>query len=118
MPYALIEINYVGICHSNIHHGHGDWGPAHYPAVPGHEIAGAVTARTSSSVSLTASPWTKPPRCCREHQRPLATAPVGRRPQHRGGGRVDRATQQVARDEGRVGPATHIVRHGRTSATG
>ncbi|MCG7375472.1 NAD(P)-dependent alcohol dehydrogenase [Paenibacillus sp. ACRSA] len=40
---VLIEIKYSGICHSDIHTAHGDWGPVNYPLVPGHEIAGVVT---------------------------------------------------------------------------
>jgi uncharacterized zinc-type alcohol dehydrogenase-like protein len=40
---VLIEIKYAGICHSDIHTARGDWGPATYPLVPGHEIAGIVT---------------------------------------------------------------------------
>ncbi|MFJ5770322.1 NAD(P)-dependent alcohol dehydrogenase [Psychrobacillus sp. NPDC093180] len=40
---VLIEIKYAGICHSDIHTAHGEWGPVHYPLVPGHEIAGVVT---------------------------------------------------------------------------
>ncbi|WP_077488344.1 NAD(P)-dependent alcohol dehydrogenase [Sinomonas mesophila] len=40
---VLIEIKYAGICHSDIHTVRGDWGPASYPLVPGHEIAGVVT---------------------------------------------------------------------------
>ncbi|ASN03615.1 NAD(P)-dependent alcohol dehydrogenase [Virgibacillus necropolis] len=40
---VLIEIKYAGICHSDIHTAHGDWGDVHYPIVPGHEIAGIVT---------------------------------------------------------------------------
>ena len=40
---VLIEIAYAGICHSDIHTVRGDWGPASYPLVPGHEIAGVVT---------------------------------------------------------------------------
>ncbi|MDW5596007.1 NAD(P)-dependent alcohol dehydrogenase [Conexibacter stalactiti] len=39
---VLIEIKYAGICHSDIHTARGDWGPAAYPLVPGHEIAGIV----------------------------------------------------------------------------
>ncbi|GIN74566.1 alcohol dehydrogenase [Bacillus sp. J14TS2] len=39
----LIEIKYAGICHSDIHTAHGEWGDVHYPLVPGHEIAGIVT---------------------------------------------------------------------------
>ncbi|MDU9418725.1 NAD(P)-dependent alcohol dehydrogenase [Staphylococcus lloydii] len=38
----LIEIKYAGICHSDIHIAHGEWGPINYPLVPGHEIAGIV----------------------------------------------------------------------------
>ncbi|MEX6379021.1 NAD(P)-dependent alcohol dehydrogenase [Staphylococcus saprophyticus] len=38
----LIEIKYAGICHSDIHTAHGEWGPVNYPLVPGHEIAGIV----------------------------------------------------------------------------
>lgn len=41
---VLIEIKYAGICHSDIHTVRGDWGPQQYPIVPGHEIAGIVTA--------------------------------------------------------------------------
>ena len=38
------EINYAGICHSDIHQAREDWGPALFPMVPGHEIVGTVTA--------------------------------------------------------------------------
>ncbi|NMD71254.1 NAD(P)-dependent alcohol dehydrogenase [Bacillus sp. DNRA2] len=41
---VLIEIKYAGICHSDIHTAHGEWGPVNYPLVPGHEIAGIVTS--------------------------------------------------------------------------
>jgi alcohol dehydrogenase (NADP+) len=41
---VLIEIHYAGICHSDIHTAHGEWGTVNYPLVPGHEIAGIVTA--------------------------------------------------------------------------
>lgn len=40
---VLIDIYYAGICHSDIHHVHEDWGPSHYPQVPGHEIVGRVS---------------------------------------------------------------------------
>jgi alcohol dehydrogenase (NADP+) len=40
----LIEIKYSGICHSDIHVIKGHWGKQQYPQVPGHEIAGIVTA--------------------------------------------------------------------------
>jgi len=41
---VLIEIEYAGICHSDIHTVHGDWGPQPFPVVPGHEIVGLVAA--------------------------------------------------------------------------
>jgi len=39
---VLVDIAYAGICHSDIHTARGEWGPARYPLVPGHEIAGVV----------------------------------------------------------------------------
>ena len=39
---VLIEIEYAGICHSDIHTVRGDWGPQPFPVVPGHEIVGVV----------------------------------------------------------------------------
>lgn len=38
-----IEILYCGICHSDLHAAHNDWGATTYPIVPGHEIVGRVT---------------------------------------------------------------------------
>ena len=40
---VLIEVQYAGICHSDIHTVNGDWGPQPFPVVPGHEILGVVT---------------------------------------------------------------------------
>jgi alcohol dehydrogenase (NADP+) len=40
----LLDIKFCGICHSDIHQIHGDWGPQQYPQVPGHEITGVVAA--------------------------------------------------------------------------
>jgi uncharacterized zinc-type alcohol dehydrogenase-like protein len=39
---VLIKIAFAGICHSDIHTGRNEWGEAHFPLVPGHEIAGTV----------------------------------------------------------------------------
>jgi alcohol dehydrogenase (NADP+) len=41
---VLIDIKFSGICHSDIHTIRGHWGKQAYPQVPGHEIAGIVTA--------------------------------------------------------------------------
>jgi uncharacterized zinc-type alcohol dehydrogenase-like protein len=40
---VALEIQYAGICHSDIHQAREEWGPAIFPMVPGHEIAGVVT---------------------------------------------------------------------------
>jgi uncharacterized zinc-type alcohol dehydrogenase-like protein len=39
-----IEIRYCGVCHSDLHFARNEWGFTQYPAVPGHEIVGRVTA--------------------------------------------------------------------------
>ena len=41
---VLLDIRFCGICHSDIHHCRGEWGRVPYPDVPGHEIAGVVSA--------------------------------------------------------------------------
>src|SRR5947209_17661759 len=47
---VLIDIQYAGICHSDIHTVNGDWGPQPFPVVPGHEIVGVV-AETGADVT-------------------------------------------------------------------
>jgi alcohol dehydrogenase (NADP+) len=42
----VIDIQYCGICHSDIHQAKNEWAdtmPAMYPMVPGHEIVGRIT---------------------------------------------------------------------------
>lgn len=39
-----IEILYCGVCHSDLHTVRDEWGGTVYPALPGHEIVGRVTA--------------------------------------------------------------------------
>ncbi len=41
---VAIEILYCGVCHSDLHTARGEWGGVRFPAVPGHEIVGRVTA--------------------------------------------------------------------------
>jgi len=41
---VAIDIQYCGICHSDIHQAWDEWGGSAFPMVPGHEIAGVVTA--------------------------------------------------------------------------
>jgi uncharacterized zinc-type alcohol dehydrogenase-like protein len=37
-----IDIEFCGICHSDVHTARNEWGSTTYPVVPGHEIAGRV----------------------------------------------------------------------------
>jgi len=39
-----IDVEFAGICHSDIHQVREEWGTAIFPMVPGHEIVGTVTA--------------------------------------------------------------------------
>src|SRR5579862_3895223 len=41
---VAIDIKFCGICHSDIHQAWDEWGGSIFPMVPGHEIAGVVTA--------------------------------------------------------------------------
>ncbi|MDN7874895.1 NAD(P)-dependent alcohol dehydrogenase [Burkholderia aenigmatica] len=47
---VAVQIHYCGICHSDIHTIHEDWGKTGFPLITGHEVAGVVVA-TGSSVS-------------------------------------------------------------------
>ncbi|WP_249019827.1 NAD(P)-dependent alcohol dehydrogenase [Conexibacter sp. S30A1] len=41
---VLIDIAYCGICHSDVSYVDNEWGRTIFPLVPGHEIAGVVSA--------------------------------------------------------------------------
>lgn len=41
---VVVDIQYCGVCHSDIHQTRNEWGNATYPMVPGHEIIGRVTS--------------------------------------------------------------------------
>lgn len=41
---VVLDIQFCGICHSDIHQARNEWGNAIYPMVPGHEIVGKVAA--------------------------------------------------------------------------
>ncbi|RYF85768.1 MAG: NAD(P)-dependent alcohol dehydrogenase [Chitinophagaceae bacterium] len=40
---VLIDIQFCGVCHTDIHFVRNEWGISVYPMVPGHEIVGSVT---------------------------------------------------------------------------
>jgi uncharacterized zinc-type alcohol dehydrogenase-like protein len=44
----LIDIDFCGICHSDIHQTRDEWGGAIFPMVPGHEIVGHVASKGSA----------------------------------------------------------------------
>ena len=46
----LIEIQFCGVCHSDIHQARNEWGNSIFPMVPGHEIVGRV-AQVGADVS-------------------------------------------------------------------
>jgi uncharacterized zinc-type alcohol dehydrogenase-like protein len=41
---VVLDIEFCGICHSDIHQARDEWGGALFPMVPGHEIVGRVSA--------------------------------------------------------------------------
>src|SRR5690606_11512815 len=43
-----IDIEYCGVCHSDLHTVRNDWGGTKYPSVPGHEIIGRVMGTGSN----------------------------------------------------------------------
>ena len=45
---VAVDIQFCGVCHSDIHSVRNEWGNAVYPMVPGHEIVGRVSAVGSS----------------------------------------------------------------------
>ncbi len=44
-----IQIEYCGVCHSDLHTARGEWAGSQFPCVPGHEIVGRVS-RVGSDV--------------------------------------------------------------------
>ncbi|MBK0418383.1 zinc-dependent alcohol dehydrogenase family protein [Leucobacter sp. CSA1] len=47
---VVIEVDRAGVCGTDLHLHHGEFGPA-YPLVPGHELTGRVVARGSAVTS-------------------------------------------------------------------
>ncbi|MBG6213873.1 D-arabinose 1-dehydrogenase-like Zn-dependent alcohol dehydrogenase [Cryobacterium sp. CAN_C3] len=41
---VAIDIEFAGVCHSDIHQARDEWGVGLFPVAPGHEIAGIVSA--------------------------------------------------------------------------
>ncbi len=41
---VVIDIQFCGVCHSDLHQVQDDWGGAQYPMIPGHEIVGVVAS--------------------------------------------------------------------------
>lgn len=47
---VLIDIQYCGVCHSDIHQARNEWGNSIFPMVPGHEIVGRI-AKVGTAVT-------------------------------------------------------------------
>lgn len=47
-----IDVEYCGICHSDLSMWHGDWGMTTFPFVPGHEVIGRVSAVGTAAKNL------------------------------------------------------------------
>lgn len=41
---VTFDLKYCGICHTDVHIANNDWGTTTFPVVPGHELAGVVSA--------------------------------------------------------------------------
>ncbi|MBO9695253.1 MAG: NAD(P)-dependent alcohol dehydrogenase [Sphingopyxis sp.] len=95
---VAIAIAYCGVCHSDLHIAHNDWGNAVFPCVPGHEIVGHVTAigadvtafRVGDRVAVGAL-VDSCQQCdaCAEHEEPFCAA--GPTPTYNGKDRIDGA---------------------------
>ncbi|WP_435242063.1 NAD(P)-dependent alcohol dehydrogenase [Streptomyces cucumeris] len=48
-----IDITFCGVCHTDLHFGHDDWGGTFFPLVPGHEITGVVSEVGPSVTTFT-----------------------------------------------------------------
>lgn len=51
---VVIDIQFCGVCHSDIHTARNEWGNATYPCVPGHEIVGRVASVGASVTKVKA----------------------------------------------------------------
>jgi uncharacterized zinc-type alcohol dehydrogenase-like protein len=49
-----IEIDYCGVCHTDLHFVNNDWGMSAFPLVPGHEIIGRVVSMGAEVTDLAA----------------------------------------------------------------
>ncbi len=47
-----IDVDFCGICHSDLSMVDNEWGIAQYPLVPGHEVVGTVAARGENVLNL------------------------------------------------------------------
>ena len=47
------DVLFCGICHTDVHFGNDDMGISKWPLVPGHELAGVVTAVGANVKSVT-----------------------------------------------------------------
>ncbi|WP_432669587.1 NAD(P)-dependent alcohol dehydrogenase [Pseudomonas umsongensis] len=106
---VAIDIDFCGVCHSDLHYVHNDWKSTRFPCVPGHEIVGRVTAvgpavnryRPGDRVAVGCMVDScQQCAACEQHQEPHCTQ--GMTPTYNG---LDRISGEVTRG----GYAQHIV---------
>ena len=51
-PLKDTDVEYCGLCHSNLSMLDNEWGMPQYPFVPGHEVIGRVAKLSSADKSL------------------------------------------------------------------
>ncbi|WP_338026704.1 NAD(P)-dependent alcohol dehydrogenase [Acidisarcina polymorpha] len=54
---VALDIQFCGICHSDIHQARNEWGGSLYPMVPGHEIVGTVRAVGAEVTKFKVGDW-------------------------------------------------------------
>lgn len=52
-----IDVEYCGICHSDLSMINNEWGMSQYPLVPGHEVSGRIAATGSRVKNLKTGDW-------------------------------------------------------------
>ena len=52
-----MEIEYCGVCHTDLHFVNNDWGMTEYPVVPGPEIVGRITEVGSEAENFRLVIW-------------------------------------------------------------
>ena len=100
-----VEIQYCGICHSDLHYARNEWAdvmPTIYPCVPGHEIIGRVV-EVGSSVTRFKVGEVVGVGCLVDSDRTCPNCREG----------LERVLARISADLWHAGQARHVARHSR-----